>query len=94
MIVDKDTIKYIAKLAKLKFTENEAEELAKEFEDILSHFDNIDKEDLAGIEMSSFDGERSVVRKDEVKAFYNKQELFQNAKQMKDGYITIPKVLE
>lgn len=94
MIVDKDTIKYIAKLAKLKFTENEAEELAKEFENILGHFDNIDKEDLTGIEMSSFDEERSVVRTDEVKAFNNKQELFQNAKQMKDGYITIPKVLE
>jgi len=94
MKVDKNTIRYIAGLAKLKFTENEADEFAAEFEKILGHFENIDKEDLAGLDLNPEFGQSSVLRKDEVRNFEDKQELFKNAREMRDGFITIPKVLE
>jgi len=94
MKIDIKQINYIARLANLKFTEKEAEKFANEFEEILNHFENIDNEDLTGVDMSTFEKSKSVVRKDEVKTFGNKKELFQNAKQMKEDHISIPRVIE
>jgi aspartyl-tRNA(Asn)/glutamyl-tRNA(Gln) amidotransferase subunit C len=94
MTVDKNTIQYIARLAKLEFTEDEAAKLAVEFEKILAQFKNIDKEDLTGLNLSPESITVSVLRRDEVRSVANKEELFQNAKQMRDGFLVIPKVLE
>jgi len=88
-----ETINYIAKLAKLKFTEEESKEFAKEFQDILSHFKNIDSEDLSEIK-EEIEEKVSVIREDKVLLWGNKDELFQNTKGFKDGYIIIPKVIE
>lgn len=94
MKINVEIINYIAKLSKLKFTEKEAEKFANEFEQILTHFDNIDKEDLTNVNLNEVDQSESVLRKDEVKTFENKRELFQNVKKMKEDYISIPKVIE
>jgi aspartyl-tRNA(Asn)/glutamyl-tRNA(Gln) amidotransferase subunit C len=96
MKVDKNTIQYIAKLAKLKFTENEAAEFAGEFEKILGHFENIDKENLtdSDLKLISDADAKTVLRGDEIRSFDNQKELFRNAKQMRDGFLVIPKVLE
>lgn len=88
-----ETINYIAKLAKLKFTEEEAKEFAKEFQEILSHFKNIDREDLLEIK-EEIEEKVSVIREDKVLPWDNKDELFQNTKEFKDRYIIIPKVIE
>ncbi|SKC91751.1 Asp-tRNA(Asn)/Glu-tRNA(Gln) amidotransferase subunit GatC [Maledivibacter halophilus] len=94
MKVNIETIEYIAKLAKLKFTREEAEKFASEFQEILAHFQNIDNEDLKGIDINTFEESKSVLRKDEVKEFDNKKELFQNTKKLRENYISIPKVME
>lgn len=94
MKINIETIEDIAKLAKLKFTEKEAKKLANEFEKILTHFENIDKEDLTGIDINTFEEVKSVFRKDEVKNFDNKKELFQNTKELRENYISIPRVIE
>ena len=94
MKVDKDTIQYIARLAKLEFTEEEAARFAGEFDKILGHFENIDKEDLTGLDEGPESGAETILRRDEVKPFDNRQELFRNTKQMRDGFLAIPKVLE
>lgn len=52
MKVEIKDVEYIAKLAKLQFTEEETEKLAKEFESILSHFETIDKLDLSDINLN------------------------------------------
>ncbi len=92
--INTETINYIAKLAKLRFTEKEADEFAHEFEGILSHFKNIDNEDLSNVDEHSTEEKQSVIRKDEVSYFGDKEELFQNTKELRDGYISIPKVIE
>ncbi|ABR49517.1 glutamyl-tRNA(Gln) amidotransferase, C subunit [Alkaliphilus metalliredigens QYMF] len=94
MKVNIETINYIAKLAKLKFTEEEAIDFANEFEGILSHFESIDNEDLTEIDFSSQAYTQSVLREDISKNFENKKALLKNAKGMKDNYIVIPKVIE
>lgn len=88
------TIEYIANLSKLKFDEEEKEQFAKEFESILTHFENIENEDLSTTEVSLMDNTVEELRKDEVKRFDNREALFQNVKEVKDGCIVIPRILE
>jgi len=92
--VDLDTVKYIAKLAKLKFTEEEAEKLAKEFEAILGHFETIDKVDLSDIDVNEFDEVNTEFRKDIPTVFEDKKKLMQNVKSLRDGAIAVPKIIE
>lgn len=92
--IDIETISYIAKLAKLRFTKEEAEEFANEFQGILGHFRNIDNEDLSNADEQSSEEKKAVFREDKVSCFKDKKELFQNTKEMKEGYISIPKVIE
>jgi len=94
MKVTIETIEYIANLSKLKFDEGEKERFAKEFESILTHFENIENEDLSTTEVSLMDNTVEELRKDEVKEFDNKEALFQNVKEVKDGCIVIPRILE
>ena len=93
MKVTIETIEYIANLSKLKFDEGEKERFAKEFESILTHFENIENEDLSTTEVSLMDNTVEELRKDEVKEFDNKEALFQNVKEVKDGCIVIPRIL-
>lgn len=92
--VDLDTVKYIAKLSKLKFTEEEAEKLAKEFEAILGHFETIDKVDLSDIDVNEFDEVNTEFRKDVPTVFEDKKKLMQNVKSLRDGAIEVPKIIE
>ena len=46
MAITKDDVKYIAKLAKLRFNDEEAEAFAGEFENILEQFKTLDKLNL------------------------------------------------
>ena len=93
MKVSIDEVKYIAKLAKLNFSDDEAKEFAGEFESILDQFQYLSDMDL------DIDGElekeklEPIVRKDEVKEFDCK-DLFRNVKDMQDTYIRVPKFIE
>ena len=92
MKVSIDEVKYIAKLAKLSFSDEEAEKFAGEFESILDQFQYLSDMDL------EIDGEiekeklEPIVRKDEVKEFDCK-DLFRNVKDMQDTYIRVPKII-
>lgn len=94
MKVSIDEVKYIAKLAKLKFSEDEAAKFASEFESILSSFQYLNELDL---EIHDDEKEKSelkpIVRKDEVKEFECKN-LFRNVKDMQETYIRVPKIIE
>ncbi|MCR3761873.1 Asp-tRNA(Asn)/Glu-tRNA(Gln) amidotransferase subunit GatC [Clostridium felsineum] len=92
--VDIDTVNYIAKLSKLKFTEEEATKLAGEFEAILGHFETIDKVDLSDININEFDDVNTEFRKDIPKVFEDKKKLMQNVKSLRDGAIEVPKIIE
>ena len=90
-----ENVNYIAKLAKLNFTEEEAEKMTKEFQSILSSFDSIDKIDLSDISLDLYsENLKSVLRKDEMTVFEDKKKLFQNVKSMRDTSIQVPKIIE
>lgn len=95
MKISVEDVNYIAKLAKLSFTEEQALKMVKEFEGILSHFESIDKLDLSDVKLDLYSEDmRSVLRKDENSFFEDKVKLFQNVKSMSGTYIKVPKIIE
>ena len=90
-----ENVNYIAKLAKLNFTEEQAEKMTKEFQSILSNFESIDKIDLSDISLDLYsENSKSVLRKDEMTVFEDKKKLFRNVKSMRDTSIQVPKIIE
>ncbi|MCI5630585.1 MAG: aspartyl/glutamyl-tRNA amidotransferase subunit C, partial [Clostridium sp.] len=65
MAITKDDVKYIAKLAKLRFDDDEAQVFAGEFENILEQFKTLDKLNLDDVKIER--PSVAVVRKDERK---------------------------
>lgn len=93
MNVTIEEVKYIGKLAKLKFNEEEAEKFAREFEGILENFKYLNELDLEihdDIEQKEL---KPILRKDEVKTF-KCDDLFRNVKDKQDTYIRVPKIIE
>jgi aspartyl-tRNA(Asn)/glutamyl-tRNA(Gln) amidotransferase subunit C len=95
MKISRDDVIYIAKLAKLRFSDEEIEKLTGEFESILNHFQSIDRMDLENIDADNMaDGLEPVVRTDENAIFTDREKLFRNAGSMRGTYIQVPRILE
>ncbi|MCI6459030.1 MAG: Asp-tRNA(Asn)/Glu-tRNA(Gln) amidotransferase subunit GatC [Clostridiales bacterium] len=91
MAITKDDVKYIAKLAKLRFDDDEAQVFAGEFENILEQFKTLDKLNLDDVEIER--PSVAVVRKDERKKC-EIEDLYRNVKVMRDTAIEVPKIIE
>ena len=91
MAITKDDVKYIAKLAKLRFDDDEAQVFAGEFENILEQFKTLDKINLDDVEIER--PSVAVVRKDERKKC-EIEDLYRNVKVMRDTAIEVPKIIE
>lgn len=92
MKIDVKDVYYIAKLSKLKFTEEEAKIFASEFETILEHFDTLNSLSLDIDVVDCKDG-KSVLRED-ICIKDNCKDLFRNVKEMEGTYIKVPKIIE
>ncbi len=95
MEITRKEVQYIARLAKLRLTETEAEKMAKEFETILGHFKSIDRleiNDSKAVNLES--AQQTVLREDRAAIFEDKKKLFQNVKKMREGYIEVPRIIE
>ena len=91
MAITKDDVKYIAKLAKLRFDDDEAQVFAGEFENILEQFKTLDKLNLDDVEIER--PSVAVVRKNERKKC-EIEDLYRNVKVMRDTAIEVPKIIE
>lgn len=91
MAITKDDVKYIAKLAKLRFDDDEAQVFAGEFENILEQFKTLDKLNLDDVKIER--PSVAVVRKDERKKC-EIEDLYRNVKKMRETFIEVPKIIE
>lgn len=95
MEITREEVQYIARLAKLRLTEAEAEKMAKEFETILGHFKSIDRLEINDSKAVNLEpAQQTVLREDEAAIFEDKKKLFQNVKKMREGYIEVPRIIE
>jgi aspartyl-tRNA(Asn)/glutamyl-tRNA(Gln) amidotransferase subunit C len=95
MKISVDDVKYIAKLAKLRFSDEEALKLTEEFESILTYFQSIDKMKFDNVDLNDYsEDQESVLRPDSNISYSNKAKLFQNVKSMRGRLVQVPKIIE
>jgi aspartyl-tRNA(Asn)/glutamyl-tRNA(Gln) amidotransferase subunit C len=95
MSVDKDTVRRIARLARLAVPEERLEPLAKELNGIFQWVEMLNEIDVAGVEpMTSAVAQKLKWRQDAVTDGGQAGKLLANAPEKEEGFFVVPKVVE
>lgn len=94
-MVDKKTVEYVAKLAKIKVTEEEKEFLREQLSKIIDYIDKLKELDVEGVEpMRMLHTPKNIFRDDKVKSSPSGENILKNSPRRQDRYFKIPKVIE
>lgn len=92
-MITKSDVEHVAKLARLKLSEEEKEKYTKQLGDILMYVNQLNEVDTQGVEpMSHAVSFCNVLREDEVIYQQTKEELMKNAPQEEQGYFKVPRI--
>lgn len=95
MSISKDEIKNIAKLSKLRLSEEEIDEFTGDMNQILDYVNKLDSLDTNNVEPLSHPLESvNVFRKDELKGSIDKEDALKNAPERTDEFFKVPKVIK
>jgi aspartyl-tRNA(Asn)/glutamyl-tRNA(Gln) amidotransferase subunit C len=95
MSVDKDTVRRIARLARLKIEEERVEPMVNELNGILAWVEQLKEVDVEGVApMTSVVSQRLKMRDDVVTEGGNADALMSNAPGGEDHFFVVPKVVE
>jgi aspartyl-tRNA(Asn)/glutamyl-tRNA(Gln) amidotransferase subunit C len=88
-------VDYIAKLARLKLTDDEAVRLQKQMAAVLQYVDKLKEVDVSGVEPSAHGAAMfDIWREDEPRDWFTAEEALQNAPQQAKNLFIVPKVIE
>lgn len=94
MAISLAEVEHIAKLAKLSFSAEELEKMAKELDAIVGYIEQLNELDLEGVPPTSHVLDLSnVFREDVAQAALPVEEVLGNAPGRKDSYFSVPKVI-
>lgn len=95
MSISRDDVRYLARLSRLKFSEEEEERLAGELGNILDYMDLLSEVDTEDVEpMTHVLDLVNVVRPDNVRQRITREEALRNAPSADSDYVRVPKVIE
>jgi aspartyl-tRNA(Asn)/glutamyl-tRNA(Gln) amidotransferase subunit C len=95
MSVDRDTVKRVAHLARIRVSEEEAEALRGELNAILGFVEQLNEVDVSGVEpMTSVIPMPMRKREDRVTDGGKADDIVANAPLMENHYFVVPKVVE
>ncbi|OGI18636.1 MAG: asparaginyl/glutamyl-tRNA amidotransferase subunit C [Candidatus Melainabacteria bacterium RIFCSPHIGHO2_02_FULL_34_12] len=95
MMITKEQVEHVAKLARLSLTEEEKELYSKQLSEILDYIDQLNEVKTEGIEpMTQPIPTVNVMREDIVKKQYNRDEMLKNAPHEEYGFFRVPKIGE
>ena len=95
MAVDKDTVAHIARLARIRISDEQRGALAGELSDILGWIEQLGEVETEGVEpMTSVVAMKPPMREDKVTDGDRVDEIVQNAPEGAHGFFTVPKVVE
>jgi aspartyl-tRNA(Asn)/glutamyl-tRNA(Gln) amidotransferase subunit C len=95
MSVDKDTVRRIAKLARLALEEERVEPMMNELNQILAWVEQLEEVDVAGVApMTSVVEQRLKMREDKVTEGGDSAAITANAPLSEDHFFVVPKVVE
>lgn len=95
MAINEETVKQVAKLAKLEIEEESIHAFTKEIDQIVDMVEQLEELDTEGVE-GTYHGlpQKNVWREDKVQKGMDREELFKNVKTRKDGYIEVPAMFD
>ena len=95
MSVDTETVRRVAKLARIAVAEEELEPLAGELNTILHWVEQLGEVDVDGVEpMTSVTPMALKQREDEVTDGNRRPDILANAPDAREGFFVVPKVVE
>ena len=95
MQVDEKTVRRIARLARIKITDAEAQSLDKELPQILEWVEQLDEVDTSGVEpMTRVVAQKLKMLEDVVADGEKAEEVTANAPLSEDHFFVVPKVVE
>jgi aspartyl-tRNA(Asn)/glutamyl-tRNA(Gln) amidotransferase subunit C len=95
MQVDEKTVRRIARLARIKITDEEAKSLESELSQILNWVEQLDEVDTANVEpMTRVVAQKLKKREDKVTDGEIADDIVKNAPVVDDHYFVVPKVVE
>ena len=95
MSVDQNTVKRVARLARLKVKDEDVPRLAGELNAILDFIEQLNEVDVANVEpLTSVVTMKMKMRQDEVTDGHYPQKIVANAPAQEDDFFMVPKVVE
>ena len=95
MSIDTDTVRKVAQLARIDISEDELAPLAGELNAILGFVEQLGEVDVSGVEpMTSVTPMALKQRADEVTDGDRQADILTNAPDAREGFFTVPKVVE
>ncbi len=95
MKITKKDVEHVAKLARLKLTEEEKEKFGKQLSEILEYVEKLNELDTEKVKPASHVVPlKSVMREDEVKPSLPVEEVLANAPAREGKYFKVPKIIE
>ncbi len=89
-----EDVKKIAALARIEIDDHEVEKFQKELSSVLDYVEALNQVDVSGLEeVSQVTGLVNVQREDVVVDHGNREEIFSQAPEMKDGYFKVKSIL-
>lgn len=95
MAITKETVKYVAHLARIELKPKELEKLSGQLKEILDFIDELKKVDIKDISPTSHILPiNNVLRKDSLKPSLSIEKALENAPQKEGNFFGVPKVIE
>lgn len=94
--IDEETVRKVARLARIAVTEDEVGPLAKELTGILKWVEQLSEVDTSGVEpmISADQDSRLGMREDKVTTGGIQHKALANAPETREGFFAVPKVVE
>jgi len=95
MLVSKQEVEHVAKLARLEITEAEKETFSRQLSAILTYVDKLKTLDTADVEpTATVIDQVNVQREDKARPSLSAEKALANAPEAEDGYFVVPKIIE
>lgn len=93
--IDKAQVEHVAKLSRIKLTEEEKEKFTQELGAILDYVAELESAPTEGIEpISQIAGLKNIAREDEIQESLPNEKALENAPEKQDDYIKVKKIFE
>ena len=90
-MIDREQVLHVARLSRLALTDDEVEAMARELSGILEHVDRISQLELEGVEPTSHVvGLENVLRPDEPRPSWPREQMLEAAPDPADGAFRVP----